>query len=87
MAYEDLLADFEGETQKLLEFTGVEWDDSVREYHTHAAGRQDIITPSYRQVTQPIYKTAQDRWKRYATHLEPYLERLEPYIEEMGYEK
>ena len=85
MTYEGLLGDFEGETRRLLEFVGVDWNDSVREYHTHAAGRQDIITPSYRQVTQPIYTTAQNRWKRYEQHLEPYLERLQPFIEEFGY--
>ena len=85
MAYEDLLADFDGETRKLLDFLGVDWNDSVRDYYTHAADRPDIITPGYRQVTQPIYKTAQNRWKHYEKHLEPFMERLQPFIEELGY--
>lgn len=85
LSYEALLDDFDGQTKRLLEFIGADWDDSVRNYHTHAATRQDIITPSYRQVTQPIYKTAQDRWNRYAAHLQPYLDRLAPFIEAFGY--
>ncbi len=84
--YEDLVADFEGETRRLLDFLGVGWDDAVREHAQHARKR-NIATPSYHQVTQPIYQHAKYRWKRYAQHLEPVMKTLSPYIKYFGYEE
>lgn len=83
--YEDLVADFENETRALLDFLGVGWDDSVLSHTEHAAKRGTINTPSYHQVTQPIYQHARYRWKRYATQFEPVLPTLQPYIEHFGY--
>lgn len=83
--YEDLVADFEGETRALLEFLGVGWDDSVLGHTEHAIKRGTINTPSYHQVTQPIYQHAKYRWKRYAKQFEPVMPMLNPYIEYFGY--
>ncbi|MHB8624345.1 MAG: tetratricopeptide repeat-containing sulfotransferase family protein [Sulfuricaulis sp.] len=82
--YEDLVADFEGEAGRLLGFLEVEWNDAILNYAEHAKTRA-INTPSYHQVTQPIYQHAKYRWKRYAKHLEPYLPALASYIEYFGY--
>jgi len=83
--YEDLVDDFEGEMRRLLEFVNVEWDDAVLGYADHARGRGRISTPSYGQVTEPIYRRARYRWRRYAEQLEPVMGRLRPYIEYFGY--
>lgn len=83
--YEDLVADFENETRALLNFLGVGWDQSVLNHTEHAAKRGTINTPSYHQVTQPIYQHAKYRWKRYAVQFEPVLSSLQPYIEYFGY--
>jgi tetratricopeptide (TPR) repeat protein len=83
--YEDLVANFEGETRALLEFLGVGWDDSVLGHTEHAIKRGTIKTPSYHQVTQPIYQHAKYRWKRYAKQFEPVMPMLNPYIEYFGY--
>lgn len=83
--YEDLIDDFEGETRALLDFLGVGWDESVRGHVEHAARRGTINTPSYHQVTQPIYQDARYRWKRYAAHFGEPLPLLQPYIEHFGY--
>lgn len=83
--YEDLVADFEGETRALLEFLGVGWDDRVLGHTEHAIKRGTIKTPSYHQVTQPIYQHAKYRWKRYAKQFEPVLPMLQPYIDYFGY--
>ncbi|WP_372521449.1 tetratricopeptide repeat protein [Sulfuricaulis sp.] len=82
--YEDLVADFEGEARRLIGFLGFEWDDAVLNYAEHAKGRV-IKTPSYHQVTQPIYQHAKYRWKRYARHFELYMPVLTPFIEYFGY--
>lgn len=83
--YEDLVADFEGETRALLAFLGVGWDDRVLAHTEHAIKRGTIKTPSYHQVTQPIYQHAKYRWKRYARQFEPVLPMLQPYIDYFGY--
>jgi len=83
--YEDLVDDFEGETRRLLEFLGLEWDDAVLDYAGHARRRGMIHTPSYGQVTEPIYRRARYRWRRYAEQLQPVMGLLEPFIEYFGY--
>lgn len=83
--YEDLVADFEGETRALLDFLGVGWHDRVLGHTEHALQRGTINTPSYHQVTQPIYQHAKYRWKRYAKQFEPVMPMLQPFIDYFGY--
>lgn len=83
--YEDLVENMEGEAHRLLEFLDIEWSDAVLGHVEHARRRGTISTPSYHQVTQPIYKTAKYRWKRYARELEPIMGTLRPFIERFGY--
>jgi tetratricopeptide (TPR) repeat protein len=83
--YEDVVGDLEGEARRLLDFLGVAWDDSVLRFYEHARQRPRIDTPSYHQVTRPIYREAVDRWRRYEDPLAPYLERLRPFVEAFGY--
>lgn len=66
--YEDMIEDQEGMTRKLLEFCGLEWDDSLMNFHE---SERLVTTASYDQVRQPIYKTSKARWKNYARHLGP----------------
>jgi len=86
--YEDLVEDFEGQTRRLLEFLGVDWDQAVHEYAEHARNRRKgwINTASHHQVVQPIYKRARGRWRRYADQLAPIMSLLKPHIEYFGYD-
>lgn len=83
--YEDLVNDFNGEVAKMLEFLDLEWNDSVLEYNKNAKKNPRVNTPSYSQITEPIYKRAAYRWENYRKYFEPYLEQLKPYIEDLGY--
>lgn len=83
--YEDLVADFETETRAMLDFLGVGWSESVMSHTEHAIRRGTINTPSYHQVTQPIYQHAKYRWKRYTSQFEAILPVLEPFIDYFGY--
>ena len=85
LRYEDMVADPRGETQRLFDFLGLEWDEAVLRFHEHARRRQRIDTPSYHQVTEPVYERAANRWKRYQGQLEPVMERLRPFVEALGY--
>jgi hypothetical protein len=84
--YEELIAEPERELRRLLDFLDVPWSPAVLEHGRAALARDRIPTPSYHQVSQPLYQHAQDRWRRYATHLQPYLARLEPHIRAFGYD-
>ncbi|MCP4040692.1 MAG: sulfotransferase, partial [Gammaproteobacteria bacterium] len=83
--YEDVVADLESESRSLLDFIGVEWDEGVLNFHEHALGRGKIDTPSYYQVTQPVYRQAVYRWRRYRKQLEPVMEGLAPLVRDFGY--
>ena len=72
-------------SRALLNFLGVEWDDSMIEYTAHAKQRARIATVSYDQVVEPIYQSAQSRWKRYRKEIGSSLDELKPFIESFGY--
>ncbi|MFO1155286.1 MAG: sulfotransferase [Rhodospirillales bacterium] len=82
--YEDLVADFPGQTQRILSFLGLPWDDAVLGYAEHAKTRS-IATPSYHQVVQPIYRRSVDRWRNYAFAFDDVLPVLQPFITAFGY--
>ena len=84
--YEDLVSDFEPHVRGLLEFLGVGWDPAVNAYAERARSRGKIRSPSYHQVTEPIYQHARDRWKRYAREFQDVQDVLRPFVEEFGYQ-
>ena len=83
--YEDLIGDIEAQTRPLLDFLGLAWSAEVLEHTRHAQQHRAIKTPSYHQVTQPIYQHAKYRWKRYERELLPVMATLRPFIEHFGY--
>jgi tetratricopeptide (TPR) repeat protein len=68
LQYENMIADQEGMTRKLIDFLGLEWDDACLDFHQTARSVQTI---SQWQVRQPIYTTSVKRWKHYDKHLGP----------------
>jgi len=83
--YEDLVGEFDETVAACLDFLGLEWNDSVRNFAEHASGRERIGTPSYRQVSRPLYASAVGRWENYRRFFREALETLEPWIERYGY--
>lgn len=71
--YEDLVADQEGLSRRIIDFVGLEWDDRVLRFHE---AKRDVGTMSYGQVRQPIYKAAVARYQRYERHLKGLKEAL-----------
>jgi tetratricopeptide (TPR) repeat protein len=75
--YEDMVEDKAAMSKKLIEFCGLDWDDSILDFHD---SKRAIATASYDQVRQPIYKTSRERWKNYEKHLAPLMDALDvPY--------
>ena len=83
--YEDMVDDLESVARKTLNFLEAPWDDRVLGFDRHA--REKVVrSPTYADVTQPVYKRAVGRWRNYQKYLEPHLERLEPFVKAFGYE-
>lgn len=84
--YEDIVADFKGKAQEMIEFSGCAWHDDVLRFHEIAAGRQ-VMTPSYEAITRPVSPGAKGRWKRYERHLRGVQATLARFVDEFGYER
>ena len=78
LSYAALVADQEGESRRLLEFCGLEWDDAVLDYQK---AERSVITASAAQVREPIYATSIGSWRRFDAHLGPLIEALGPLTE------
>jgi tetratricopeptide (TPR) repeat protein len=83
--YEDTVADIERQARKVLDFLSLPWDDAVLEYHRRAQ-KKHVHSPTYEAVTKPVYTSSINRWRNYATQLEPCMEILRPFVEAFGYE-
>ena len=82
--YEDLVTDTEGVARRVFEFLGEPWDENVLQYQNRASERF-VSTPSYADVSTPIYDRSIGRWRNYARHLAPALPVLAPFVREFGY--
>ncbi len=80
--YEDLVEDTEGESRKLMEFLGLEWEEGQMDFFKK---ERPVFTCSKWQVRQPIYKTSRDRWRRYEEFIEPLLPLLKYAPTDKGY--
>lgn len=68
LSYEALVADQVGETRKLLEFCGLEWQDACLDFHRNAAA---TTTASASQIRRPLYASSVSQWRHYAVQLAP----------------
>lgn len=72
-SYEDLTANQENQTKKLLEFCGLDWQDQCLEFHKNDRA---VSTASAIQVRKPIYKSSVAKWKHYEQELQPLIQKL-----------
>jgi hypothetical protein len=82
--YEDLVQDWQTESKLALRFLGLDWHESVADYHNQLQHKV-INSPSHAAVRHSISDKAVGRWKHYERYLEPYLRALDPYCREFGY--
>lgn len=74
VAYEDVVADMEGETRRMLDYLGLDWDDRCLSFYK---SDRAVRTASVAQVRQPIYKTSVERWRVYEPWIGPLIEALD----------
>jgi len=73
LQYEDMVADQEGMTRKLLEFCDLPWDDNCLQFHK---SERTVKTASYTQVRKKIYSDSVELWRRYEQELQPLITAL-----------
>jgi len=71
--YEDIINDQEGQTRRLLEYCGLDWNDQCLDFHET---ERPVITASTEQVRQPIYASSVRKWATVEDRLQPLLEAL-----------
>lgn len=66
--YADLVNQQEDVSRKLLEWTGIAWDDACLSFQDNS---RPVTTASNWQVRRPMYRSGLDRWKNYDQYLDP----------------
>ena len=73
--YEQVVADLEGQTRRLIEFLGLPFDPRCLSFHE---SKRYVATLSKQQVRQPIYASSIGRWRNYQKHLGPLMAAIRP---------
>ena len=84
--YEDLVAEFDSETTLLADFIGIPWDQDFRKFHEVAIKRSRINTPSYSQVTKPLYSNSVSRYIRFRSYLSHIMPIVKPWLIHFNYD-
>ena len=71
--YEDIVADQDAQSRRIIDFLGLKWDDACIDFHKL---ERSVNTASLAQVRSPIYKSSVEKWRRHETHLQPLLNEL-----------
>jgi tetratricopeptide (TPR) repeat protein len=69
--YEELIADQEGWTRRMLEFLELPWDERCLSFHST---ERSVLTASYWQVRQKVYNSSVGRWRHYKKFVGPLLD-------------
>ena len=68
ISYERLTTHQEDETQKLLKYCELDWDNNCLNFHNNTRA---VHTASASQVRQKMYQGSSDAWKKYEKFLQP----------------
>jgi tetratricopeptide (TPR) repeat protein len=66
--YEEVVDDQPRETARLLDFLGLEYEQSTERFYQT---QRIVMTPSAEQVRQPIYKSSINSWQKYGDAVKP----------------
>jgi tetratricopeptide (TPR) repeat protein len=80
--YEDMVEDMTSSVRRMLDFIGESFDERCVNFQEN---RRLPNTPSYAQVTEPLYHRSRFRYRHYLRHLEPVIPILQPVMDRFGY--
>ncbi len=83
LRHEELVADFDAQAEKVLNFIGVAWDPNVRNF----AARAKLVasTPSAAQLAKGLSSEGVGQWRRYERSMRAVLGILEPWAARFDY--
>ncbi len=70
VAYEDVVADLEGQVRRLLDFCGLGFEEACLHFEENVS---PVATASAAQVRQPLYASSVGRWRKYRPAIDPAL--------------
>jgi tetratricopeptide (TPR) repeat protein len=76
ISYEQLTTNQESETQKLLEYCDLDWDENCLNFHDN---RRAVKTTSALQVRQKMYQGSSEAWKKYEFFIQPLVNNLKKF--------
>jgi tetratricopeptide (TPR) repeat protein len=79
--YEELIADFEPQVRRLLDFCGLPFEENCLRFHET---ERPVRTASAQQVRRPLNTEAIGRWRHYERHLDELKAVLEPLLAAAG---
>ena len=82
--YEDIVAGLAAEGARVTEFLGLKWHPEQERFYEKSAAKQ-FYSPTYQDVTRPVYARSIGRWRAYEKHLAPILPVLQPFCQAFGY--
>ena len=68
VVYEQLVADTESHSRRMVEFLGLPWDAACLRFHE---SKRIVRTSSNEQVRRPVYTASVGRWRRYERQIAP----------------
>jgi tetratricopeptide (TPR) repeat protein len=76
ISYEELTANQEQETEKLLKYCDLEWDENCLNFHNND---RPVKTISALQVRKKMYQGSSDAWKQHWAYIQPLISALEKF--------
>jgi tetratricopeptide (TPR) repeat protein len=76
VSYEKLTVNQKVETEKLLKYCDLTWNDSCLNFHNNTRA---VKTASSSQVRKKMYQGSSEAWRKYESYLQPLIKELKPY--------
>jgi tetratricopeptide (TPR) repeat protein len=83
--YESTVRETENEGGRATKFLGSEWNEAQSRFFRVNRQKQ-LYSPSYHEVTQPVYGRSVAKWRAYEKYLAPIMPILEPFCRAFGYD-
>jgi tetratricopeptide (TPR) repeat protein len=84
LRYEQMIVEPYDQTKRLAAFLDLDWDATMLDERRRSE-RRAVRTPTYDDVTKPLYTRALGRWRNYEAYLEPGISILEPFVDAFEY--
>jgi Tfp pilus assembly protein PilF len=82
--YENIVTDIGREGRRVTEFLGLGWQGGQARFYENRPQKQ-LHSPTYQDVTRPLYASSIGRWRAYEKYLAPIMQTLEQYCRKFGF--